>query len=156
MAAAAQFLADLHLCESVPKLTKTFLDFLENAENTAPLFILGDLFDCWVGDDQLTMPFYQKIAECLKQCERPKFLMRGNRDFLLGEKFAEESGVSFLADPFEIEIAGKKLLLSHGDQFCTDSHTRLILSILTSPTKVRDHSDNGMSRCTLCGINHQE
>ena len=118
--AAAQFLADLHLCESVPKLTKTFLDFLENAENTAPLFILGDLFDCWVGDDQLTMPFYKKIADALKNCARPKFLMRGNRDFLLGEKFAEQSGVDFLADPFEIEIANKKLLLSHGDQFCTD------------------------------------
>lgn len=120
MATAAQFLADLHLSESAQDFASVFCDFLKNAKNTAPLFILGDLFDFWVGDDQLQMPFYKKIAECLKHAKRPKYLMRGNRDFLLGEIFAKESGVAFLADPFEIEIAGKKLLLSHGDQFCTD------------------------------------
>ena len=81
---------------------------------------MGDLFDCWVGDDQLQMPFYEKIAECLKHCQRPKFLMRGNRDFLLGDDFAKMADVNFLADPFETTIAGKKLLLSHGDQYCTD------------------------------------
>ena len=117
--AAAQFIADLHLSPETPRLAAKFAEFLAKP-CAAPLYILGDLFDFWVGDDQLKIPFYAEMAAALKSAPRQKFLMRGNRDFLLGEKFAAETGAQFLPDPFEVEIASKKILLSHGDQFCTD------------------------------------
>ena len=115
---SAQFTSDWHLSPHTPRLTRAFTYWLENAQHCV-LYILGDLFDFWVGDDQLAMEYYANIALSLKNCACPVFIMRGNRDFLLGNTFEKEAEISFLPDPFLLTFHNERLLLSHGDQYCT-------------------------------------
>jgi len=86
------------------------------------LYILGDLFESWVGDDGLSLPFNQRVAEHLAQAARtaPVFFMHGNRDFLVAKRFADETGVRLLEDPTVVDLYGKRTLLMHGDTLCTD------------------------------------
>ena len=118
-----RFISDIHLSEDTPHLTNAFKTFLnESRETCTHLFILGDLFEIWIGDDD-DNSFNQDIKKALLDftTDGPKtFLMHGNRDFLIGEAFASEVGISILSDPYTLDINGMKTVLSHGDFLCTD------------------------------------
>jgi UDP-2,3-diacylglucosamine hydrolase len=117
------FISDLHLEEDRPDIAEQFLWFLETeAMHAAALYILGDLFEYWVGDDDPN-EHYTWIKQALRKLTRknvPVKFMHGNRDFMIGEKFAEEAGIEILPDPQVIKLHGTAVLLSHGDTYCTD------------------------------------
>jgi UDP-2,3-diacylglucosamine hydrolase len=117
------FISDLHLEPVRPDIGEQFLAFLEDeAVDAAALYILGDFFEAWVGDDDPD-PYYASIKKALRQLVNsgvPVCFMHGNRDFMIGERFAEETGVTILPDPYPAEFYGKSVLLSHGDALCTD------------------------------------
>ena len=120
---ASLFISDLHLEADRPDIADQFLRFLETeALNADALYILGDLFEVWVGDDDPN-EHYAWIKQGLRKLTRkdvPVFFMHGNRDFMIGEEFARETGIEILADPHVIDIHGERVLLSHGDAYCTD------------------------------------
>lgn len=120
----AFFISDLHLCASRPAITEAFLHFLSvDAPQAESLYILGDLFEYWAGDDDLTAPHHEEIITALSALQRQDtklYLMHGNRDFLIGEAFCKASNATLLTDPTMVHIQGKQLLLSHGDALCTD------------------------------------
>jgi UDP-2,3-diacylglucosamine hydrolase len=117
------FISDLHLCASRPAITEAFLNFLKTeAKQAEKLFILGDLFEYWAGDDDLNHPDHQNIIQALKALSQNTaiYFIHGNRDFLIGEAFAEATGATILADPSALNLYGHSVLLSHGDALCTD------------------------------------
>ena len=117
------FISDLHLCASRPAITEAFLNFLiTEAKQAEKLFILGDLFEYWAGDDDLNHPDHQNIIQALKALSQNRaiYFIHGNRDFLIGDAFAEATGATILADPSELNLYGHRVLLSHGDALCTD------------------------------------
>lgn len=120
----ALFISDLHLTPERPLPVQLFYRFIaEIAASAQALYILGDFFEAWVGDDSLAAPFNQNIASALKSLSEQGvavFFLPGNRDFLIGSAFAEAAGLKRLADPTEISLFGVPTLLAHGDQFCTD------------------------------------
>jgi UDP-2,3-diacylglucosamine hydrolase len=120
------FISDLHLSPSRPHITSLFLSFLEQrARGVGTLFILGDLFDCWVGDDDPTPP-RSEVMNGLRQlvdAGTEVNLLQGNRDFLMAEAFAGECGAHLLNDCTVIDCNGEPTLLMHGDLLCTDDHT---------------------------------
>ncbi|MGZ8165339.1 MAG: UDP-2,3-diacylglucosamine diphosphatase [Methylobacter sp.] len=117
------FISDLHLSVEKPEITRRFLSFLENrAAKASAVYILGDLFDAWVGDDDPTPP-NNKIRKQLKQLTgsgTKVYLQQGNRDFLLGNKFCADTGVTLIDDFIVIDLGGVSTLLTHGDLLCTD------------------------------------
>ena len=117
------FISDLHLEASKPEIGEQFLSFLEGeAKEADALYILGDLFDSWVGDDDPN-PHFSVMKGAIRELVDsgvPVFFMHGNRDFMIGEEFSEETGVTILGDPQPIELYGEKVLLSHGDALCID------------------------------------
>jgi UDP-2,3-diacylglucosamine hydrolase len=117
------FISDLHLAIEKPRITNIFLKFLNSrATQAKELYILGDLFDVWVGDDDLTPP-NKKIRRHLKNLTSNGtrvYLQQGNRDFLLGTRFCQETGVILLNDHHLLDLYGTKTLLMHGDLLCTD------------------------------------
>lgn len=117
------FISDLHLTAHRPELTQLFLQFLRSTAYQADaLYILGDLFEFWIGDDDTT-PLSQTVKMALHDLSTagvPLFIMPGNRDFLLGQRFMQETGAVLLADPMVIELYGEQILLMHGDLLCTD------------------------------------
>ena len=117
------FISDLHLSLEKPEITRRFLDFLANrATKAESVYILGDLFDTWVGDDDF-MPPNNKIRQQLKKLTDSGvkvFLQQGNRDFLLGERFTQDTGVTLLDDYAVIDLYGTPTLITHGDLLCTD------------------------------------
>lgn len=150
------FISDLHLCETRPKTADCFLNFLNTIANDAKaLYILGDFFEVWIGDDDRN-PFNEKIKTALHQYTRqgiPTYLMHGNRDFLIRKRFAKETGVTLLKEPTTISINGEPVLLLHGDSLCTLDerhqksrkimHNRLYQSlVLLLPLKIRQHYGN--------------
>lgn len=116
------FISDLHLQADLPETADIFSRFLARITKEADaLYILGDFFETWIGDDDLS-PFNLHIFKILKQATQsglPVFFMRGNRDFLIGKKFAEMTGVQILSDPCVILLYGVRILLMHGDSLCT-------------------------------------
>ena len=112
------FISDLHLDESRPKVAEGFLRYLSDLRSQDQLYILGDLFEVWVGDDYET-PFIKLMEQSLLNCEAETFIMHGNRDFLIGPAFAERTGTHLLEDPTLIELGGQPVLLMHGDSLCT-------------------------------------
>ncbi|HUY03412.1 MAG TPA: UDP-2,3-diacylglucosamine diphosphatase [Rhodocyclaceae bacterium] len=121
---AALVVSDLHLCPTRPAVAQLFTDFLAGPAAAADaVYILGDLFEYWAGDDDLDAPFNAAIAAALKRlAERGTklYFIRGNRDFLIGPDFARASGVILLEEPHRTDIAGTPTLLLHGDTLCTD------------------------------------
>jgi UDP-2,3-diacylglucosamine hydrolase len=117
------FVSDLHLDPERPAVSELFLDFLARRAGQADaVYILGDLFEAWIGDDDLSA-LNQAVCEGLADCAvagSPVFVMRGNRDFLLGEQFARRAGCTLLDDQLVIDLYGTPTLLMHGDQLCTD------------------------------------
>lgn len=118
------FISDLHLSPERPIPVALFQRFLdETAPHASALYILGDFFEAWVGDDDLEHPFHKDIAsrlKCLVQSGVPVYFMPGNRDFLAGQALAEATGWTHLIDPSVIDLYGRPTLLSHGDAYCTD------------------------------------
>lgn len=117
------FISDLHLDESRPETAAAFEDFLAGEATRADaLFILGDLFESWVGDDSLSLPFPARIAAALKKAaaRTPTAFMHGNRDFLVDGDFARETGIAILPDPTTVDLHGTPAVLLHGDTLCTD------------------------------------
>ena len=118
------FISDLHLCDSRPHITQAFKSFLEKtAANAQALYILGDLFEYWAGDDSIETGAHTPSIHALHSLaskDVPIYLMHGNRDFLLGEGFEKATSVTILPDPSLIMLYGKPVLLSHGDALCTD------------------------------------
>ena len=107
------FISDLHLQESRPDITKAFLDFLEHTASKAEkLYILGDLFEAWIGDDDQN-DFISNIQSALLKINKTTevFFMHGNRDFLIGSEFASSSGLKLLNDPCSEEMFGNQVLL---------------------------------------------
>jgi UDP-2,3-diacylglucosamine hydrolase len=118
------FISDLHLAENEPETTQAFLRFARDiAPRAEALYVLGDLFEYWIGDDTLTEPFHSAIVDTFAGIARsgtPLFFMHGNRDFLLGQKFCDACGGYLLPDPTLIDLYGIPTLLMHGDTLCTD------------------------------------
>ncbi len=116
---AIELVSDLHLCESTPRTFEAFAAYLAGTDADA-VFILGDLFEVWVGDDQCTRPFERAIADTLKAHTQRRWLgfMHGNRDFLAGRAFAQAAGLHLLADPTCLSAFGARWLLTHGDALC--------------------------------------
>ncbi|WP_130834282.1 UDP-2,3-diacylglucosamine diphosphatase [[Erwinia] mediterraneensis] len=114
------FIADLHLCQEEPAITAGFLRFLQReAHHCDALYILGDLFEAWIGDDDPN-PLHQQIAAALKALPVPVFFIHGNRDFLLGHAFAAACGMTLLPEEQIVERYGQRVLIMHGDTLCTD------------------------------------
>lgn len=120
----ALFISDLHLCASRPHITNAFLHFLQNtASQASALYILGDLFEYWAGDDDIDDPHHQVIIAAFRTLADSGvnlYFMHGNRDFLIADHFCKMAKISLLQDPTLISLHGKAALLSHGDDLCTD------------------------------------
>lgn len=164
----AVFISDLHLNPAQPEILERFLCFIQwAAVNTRAVYILGDFFHVWAGDDGIDS-WSEGIAQQLSWLSTQGvslYYMHGNRDFLLGRRFAELASFQILPDPSVIELNGERILLTHGDQYCTldRSHqwlrrltrnrifTRIFLNISyatrkTWVTRVREHSQNNASK----------
>ena len=120
------FVSDVHLDASAPDAVEQFLQFLRtHAASAEVLYILGDLFEVWVGDDE-TDPDKQSICAALRSLTTSGvacFVIHGNRDFLLGRGFCDATGCRLLPDPVIAEFDGERVLLTHGDALCTDDHS---------------------------------
>jgi len=121
---AVFFISDLHLCTDRPEINRVFFEFLRGpAREAQSLYILGDLFEYWAGDDDLSDPFNESVAGALGELARsgPDLLfMHGNRDFLLDGAFAKACGGRLIDDPCSVNLFGTPTLLMHGDTLCTD------------------------------------
>lgn len=117
------FIADLHLCAEEPAITAGFLAFLRrDALQADALYILGDLFEAWIGDDDPD-PLHAGIAAALRELQQqgiPCFFIHGNRDFLVGRRFAAASGMTLLPEEQVLKLYNKQILIMHGDTLCTD------------------------------------
>lgn len=117
------FISDLHLCDQQPHITKSFLNFSQTkARHAQALYILGDFFEYWLGDDALdnTAQVVQRELAQLKASGTAILFMAGNRDFLLGQQFATACGLEIIEEPHTMNLMGEQVLLVHGDAECTD------------------------------------
>lgn len=117
---AVYFASDTHLHEDHPEIADAFCRFLQTIRPTAKaLYLLGDVFEAWIGDDHLT-PFNQRIIDELKRSSdtHPCFLLPGNRDILMGKRFYRMTGCQAIPDEHVIDLYGERCLLSHGDRYC--------------------------------------
>lgn len=123
-------ISDLHLEQERPDISRAFLHFLESrAREAEALYILGDFFEVWIGDDAISS-FQRSIAQALRQLSDSGtriYLMHGNRDFMIGQAFCREAGCTLLRDPSLVELAGEKVLLMHGDSLCTQDEAYMRL-----------------------------
>jgi UDP-2,3-diacylglucosamine hydrolase len=118
------FISDCHVDASKPEITNNLLDFLQNrAKNARFLYILGDLFEIWLGDDDHN-PVNQSITDCLKALSQNTevFFLAGNRDFLLGDETARHIGLKRINDPTIVQLGDNRVALLHGDTLCTDDN----------------------------------
>ncbi|MGB5079234.1 MAG: UDP-2,3-diacylglucosamine diphosphatase [Burkholderiales bacterium] len=121
---AVLLISDLHLCATRPEITRIFLEFLRGpARGTESMYVLGDLFEYWAGDDDLDDGFNASIVAGLVEytgAGHALQIMHGNRDFLLGERFAQACNARLIDDPCPVDLCGTRTLLMHGDTLCTD------------------------------------
>ncbi|TKI06236.1 UDP-2,3-diacylglucosamine diphosphatase [Martelella alba] len=117
------FIADLHLSDKEPAITAGFLHFLQTeAVRADALYILGDLFEAWIGDDD-PAPLHGRVAAALRTLHQrgvPCYFIHGNRDFLLGRRYADACGMTLLPPTQRLELDGRPILILHGDTLCTD------------------------------------
>lgn len=117
------FAADIHLSPSVPRIVERFLDFLRGpAADADSLYLLGDVFEYWAGDDDLDDPFNREMVSALRACAdggTQLHFIAGNRDFLINGDFAAAAKVTLLPDPHLLSVPAWQFVLSHGDRFCT-------------------------------------
>jgi UDP-2,3-diacylglucosamine hydrolase len=116
------FVSDLHLAEERPETTARFEKFLQEAiPGACALYVLGDLFEYWAGDDTLALPFESRVGGLLREAARavPTAFLHGNRDFVIGARFAEATGVRLIGDPTVIDLGDTRAVLLHGDTLCT-------------------------------------
>jgi UDP-2,3-diacylglucosamine hydrolase len=137
------FISDLHLDPSRPGITELFLKLLrEDARRAERLYILGDFFEAWVGDDD-DDPHHARVMGGLKDLTAagvPVLLMHGNRDFLIGEVFVQKTGVTLLPDPTLVDLYGQPTLLMHGDTLCTDDKEyQMVRRMLRDPAWQKDY-----------------
>jgi len=120
------FISDLHLAPSRPALVEAFESLCAGpAREASALYVLGDLFDSWIGDDQLRETLASRVAASLRAVSDagvPVAIMRGNRDLLLGERFARAAGARLLPEQIVVDVEGTPTLLLHGDELCTEDH----------------------------------
>jgi UDP-2,3-diacylglucosamine hydrolase len=120
----ALFISDLHLQASHPRTAEAFFRFLaERAAHAERLYLLGDIFEYWAGDDDLDDPFNAGVAAALRRVSdagTAVYWLAGNRDFLVGTGFADAAGLTLLAEPHVATIAGRQVVVVHGDAQCTD------------------------------------
>ncbi len=120
---AIRLISDMHLCEARPDITRAFLHYLDQLpKDTEALYMLGDIFEIWIGDDD-DSEYLIAIKTAIKKLTDSGIavqLMHGNRDFLLGEKFAEETGATLTDESVTLQYDGERYLLLHGDTLCTD------------------------------------
>ncbi|HKZ73605.1 MAG TPA: UDP-2,3-diacylglucosamine diphosphatase [Steroidobacteraceae bacterium] len=150
---AQLFVSDLHLDASAPEATGQFLDFLAtHAAKAEALYVLGDLFEAWIGDDD-PHPEKRRVCDGLRALTNagvPCFLLHGNRDFLIGSGFEARTGARVLPDPVIAQVGDEAVLLTHGDLLCIDDHAyqelRAIVRtarwqrrFLALPLAVREH-----------------
>ena len=139
---AIAFISDLHLTPEHPDSGNWFREFMEKAKGKfTQIYILGDLFEVWVGDDGAGLLGQEQIQNIIRDVADSGiefFFIHGNRDFLVGEDFAKQSGCTILADPTVINLDGTRVLLSHGDAFCTDDveHQEKRAQMVTSKWKI--------------------
>lgn len=143
------FISDLHLEAERPDITQAFLAFIENiAPNAEALYILGDFFNVWIGDDK-SSELTQVVSSSLKQLADSGtylYLMHGNRDFLLGQEFADSCGAKLIFEPYTLEVYGKSHLLLHGDSLCTlDTAYMQFRSMVRSPAWQQDFLSKPLS-----------
>jgi UDP-2,3-diacylglucosamine hydrolase len=121
---AALFVSDIHLQLEAVSTVEVFFDFLNHhGRNTQKLFLLGDIFEYWAGDDDIDAPLHGRVVSALRAISDAGveiFWIAGNRDFLIGENFARATGLTRLPDPSIVTIAGQTIILTHGDAYCTD------------------------------------
>lgn len=132
------FIADLHLSEHQPKITDAFFSFLENeGQAVDALYILGDLFEVWIGDDEHTqlMDEVAKRLTAYTQTNRCKlYYIHGNRDFMIGKKYARQASMQLLPEHSEIDLYGQNVLIMHGDTLClADKHYQKMRAVIHNP-----------------------
>jgi len=135
---SALLISDLHLTPSMPLTAQRFFDFCEKeAPKVEAVFILGDLFEYWVGDDaSASSPFQQEVQRAIANLSAKvkTYYLHGNRDFLIGKGFIKKTGMALLSDPSSVEIAGQKWVLAHGDALCTaDLGYQVFRSLVRKP-----------------------
>lgn len=120
------FISDLHLGAAYPQITKCLLHFLEHdAPKASALYVLGDLFEFWIGDDDLT-PVHQTVINAFKALSQkgvPIYFIHGNRDFMIGKAFAKTTGITLLPEHIVIDLYGVPTLIMHGDTLCTQDES---------------------------------
>ena len=120
----ALFVSDVHLQQALPRTTAAFLAFLsKQAPRAKHLYLLGDLFEYWAGDDDIGSDYNQQIVGAMRNAAAAGvniFWIGGNRDFLVSIGFAASAGIALLPDPHVVELAGRRIVLTHGDAQCTD------------------------------------
>lgn len=138
---ASYFISDLHLSERSPEIFHGLQLFLSQIANQADaLYLLGDFFDAWIGDDD-DSPFVAKVKQCLKEytdAGTNTYFIHGNRDFLLGQSFAKETGITLLPELQCIEVNGSKVLLMHGDTLCTQDREYMQFRAMVHSAKWQD------------------
>ncbi len=135
------FISDLHLERIESPITNIFTAFLDDLNQNDSLYILGDLFESWIGDDDVS-ELSQYIADRLGSLSERNIsvaIMHGNRDFLIGEDFCKASSIELINDPLIIEINTKKVMLTHGDELCTDDKEyQAFRSVVRNPLWQKD------------------
>ncbi|MEH6453733.1 MAG: UDP-2,3-diacylglucosamine diphosphatase [Psychromonas sp.] len=132
------FIADLHLSEHQPQITDAFFEFLNNeTENVDTLYILGDLFEVWIGDDEHT-PLMDEVAKRLADYSSSNniklFYIHGNRDFMIGKKYAKQANIQLLPEHTEIDLYGRNTLVLHGDTLClADKNYQKMRKVIHNP-----------------------
>ena len=134
------FASDLHLDPSTPEIAARFLRFLAGpVQGARSLYLLGDLFEAWIGDDDPEPAHREVIARLagLAASGTLVYVMRGNRDFMLGDMFCQQAGAILLDDPAILTVAGERIVISHGDGFCVDDRAYQRLRALVRDPALR-------------------
>ena len=135
------FISDLHMEKIESPITSTFSEFLKRLNQNDTLYILGDLFESWIGDDNVS-ELSQFVIDQLNSLSKQGIhigIMHGNRDFLIGQDFCDAASIELINDPCIIEINGEKAMLTHGDQLCTDDHEyQAFRSVVRNPIWQKD------------------